>query len=177
MTAARYTLAILLGGLWGNIALSADTGNDSSLPNDIQGLKQDVLQLNKELTVLENELLYPSSQSALFVSIDLGSTVRIVDINLVLDGRNVGYHFYTDQEFAALTKGGLHRLFNGNLITGKHELKTVITGYDPKGKSFQRVVAYNFVKGGDRKFVELRISDDANKSQPEFQFRDWDVKQ
>lgn len=177
MTAARLSLAILLGGLCGNFALAADTGNDSSLPTDIQTLKQDVLQLNKELTVLENELLYPSTQSALYVSLEVGSTVRVVDINIALDGRNVGYHFYTEAEFSALTKGGLQRLFNGNLITGKHEFKVVITGYDPKGKSFQRVANYSFVKGGDRKYVELRISDDANKSQPEFQFRDWDVKQ
>lgn len=177
MTAARITLAIILGGLCFSYAQAEDKAATSSLPSDLQSLKQDVLELNKELSQLENELLYPSSQSALYVSLEVGTTVRLIDINVTMDGKNVAYHYYTEQEYSALTKGGMHRIYNGNISTGKHDLKTVITGYDPKGKSFQRVVNYAFVKGGDRKFVELHISDDANKSQAEFQFHDWDIKQ
>ncbi len=147
----------------------------SSVPSDLQNLKESVLDLNKQLTQLEDELLYPSSESALFVSIEVGSTVRLVDINVLLDGQHVAYHYYTPQEYAALTKGGMDRIFHGNISTGQHEIKAIVTGYDPLGKSFQRVMSYSFVKGQDRKFIELRLSDDANKSQAEFEFHDWDI--
>ncbi len=174
MTANRFLLALVLGA-WMHSALAEDlTG--SSVPSDLQTLKENVLDLNQQLTQLEDELLYPSSESALYISIEVGSTVRLVDINVLLDGQHVAYHFYTPQEYAALTKGGMDRIFNGNISTGSHEIKAIITGYDPLGKSFQRVMSYQFVKGRERKFIELHISDDANKSQAEFIFHDWGIK-
>ena len=41
--------------------------------DDIQSLKQEVIALNRELFILEEELLYPSStQVAVFLSLDVG---------------------------------------------------------------------------------------------------------
>ena len=105
-------------------AVAAEEG----LSRQIQELKQGVLNLNRDLTVLEGELLYPSSHTAVLVSVDVGSPIRLVDVNLTLDGKHVGYHFYTEQEFAALSKGGIHRLFEGNITSGKHTLEATITG-------------------------------------------------
>lgn len=140
---------------------------------DLQALKQSVLDVNKELTTLEQQLLYPSTQVAMFLSIDVGTPIRLVDINLVLDNKNVGYHFYTDQEFQALTKGGISRLFTGNVTSGEHTLRATITGYDPQGKDYQRSTAYKFVKGAGRKMIELKVVDDVETRQHKFEFKEW----
>lgn len=150
-------------------AVAAEEG----LSRQIQELKQGVLNLNRDLTVLERELLYPSSHTAVLVSVDVGSPIRLVDVNLTLDGKHVGYHFYTEQEFAALSKGGIHRLFEGNITSGKHTLEATITGYDPAGKDYQKTASYTFTKGPGRKMIELRAVDDLASKQHRFEFREW----
>lgn len=146
---------------------------DEGLSRQIQNLKHGVLELNRDLTLLERELLYPSSQAAIFVSVDVGSPIRLVDVNLMLDGKHVGYHFYTEQEFAALSKGGIHRLYDGNITSGSHTLEATITGYDPSGKDYQKSTSYSFTKGPGRKMIELRVLDNLDTRQHRFEFREW----
>ncbi|MFZ5756682.1 MAG: hypothetical protein ACOY3X_07240 [Pseudomonadota bacterium] len=153
--------------------VSAGTHAADAASRDLQALKQSVLDVNKELTSLEQQLLYPSTQVAMFLSIDVGTPIRLVDINLVLDNKNVGYHFYTDQEFQALTKGGISRLYTGNVTSGEHTLRATITGYDPQGKDYQRSTAYKFVKGAGRKMIELKVVDDVETRQHKFEFKEW----
>lgn len=140
---------------------------------DLQVLKQNVLDLNRELTTLEQQLLYPSTQMSFFLSIDVGTPIRLVDINLMLDNKNVGYHFYSEQEFQALTKGGIHRLYTGNVTSGEHTLRATITGYDPQGKNYQKTTAYKFVKEAGRKMIELKVMDDVETRQHKFAFKEW----
>lgn len=146
----------------------------SSAARDLQSLKQGVLDINRELTALEQQLLYPSTQASMFLSIDVGTPIRLIDVNLQIDGKNVAYHFYTDQEFQALTKGGIHRLHTGNLTSGEHTLKATITGYDPQGKDYQRTTAYKFTKTAGRKMIELKVVDDTEARQHKFEFKEWD---
>lgn len=149
---------------------------EASLPADLSNLKMDILTLNREITQLEKELLFPSSETAVLVSVDVGSGVRLVDVNLSLDDKNVGYHFYSDQEFAALTKGGINRLYGGNIPSGQHVLKATLTGYDASGKDFQRTVSFNFTKGPARKVIELQAGDNASRTQSEFRFKEWEAQ-
>ncbi|WP_238582950.1 hypothetical protein [Isoalcanivorax pacificus] len=147
---------------------------DEGLSQRIQTLKQGVLDLNRDLTLLEEELLYPSSQAAFFLSVDVGTPIRLVDVNLTLNGQHVGYHFYTDAEFDALTKGGIQRLYTGNIQSGRNVLEATITGYDPRGKDYQKTTSYTFDKGPGRKLIELRVVDDLDAMQHRFEFREWD---
>lgn len=149
---------------------------EASLPADLSNLKMDVLTLNREISQLENEMLFPSSEAAVLVSVDAGAGIRLVDINLALDDKNAGYHFYSDQEFAALSKGGIHRLYAGNITSGAHVLKATITGYDAQGKEFQRTIPLNFTKGPQRKVIELKAGDDATRSQADFHFKEWETQ-
>lgn len=155
------------------VACPALAGAADAASRDLQNLKQNVLDLNKELTTLEQQLLYPSTQVAIFLSIDVGTPIRLVDVNLQIDNKNVGYHLYTDQEFQALTKGGVSRLYTGNLPSGEHTLRATITGYDPQGKDYQRSTAYKFVKAAGRKMVELKVVDDIETRQHKFEFKEW----
>ncbi len=146
----------------------------SNASRDLQALKQDVLQLNKELKSLEKELLYPSTQAAFFLSLDVGTPIRLVDVNLILDDQHIGYHFYEEQEFEALSKGAVHRLDDRNITSGKHILKAIITGYDPQGKDYQKTAHYEFVKNSGKKFIELHIVDSDDGAAHRFAFKEWE---
>lgn len=165
-----------LRGLLAGITLLLFTSGASAeagLSGKIQNLKMSVLELNRELTRLERELLWPSSEVAVLVSVDVGSPVRLVDVNLTLDGEHVGYHYYSDPEFQALTRGGIHRLFDGHVTSGRHVLEATITGY-AGGKDYQKSTRYEFVKGPGRKMIELKVGDDHASGQHKFSFREWD---
>ena len=155
-------------------ASGATTLGAEPLSQRIEQLRREVLDLDRDLTLLEEELLYPSSQTALFLSVDVGTPIRLVDINLTLNGQHVCYHFYSDQEFEALTQGGIQRLYTGNLRSGRNQLEAVITGYDPRGKDYQRSASYTFEKGPGRKWIELRVVDDLDAMQHRFEFHEWD---
>lgn len=150
---------------------------ESSVPADLQDLKSDILNLNREITQLESELLYPSSSAAILIGVNAGSRIRLVDINLSVDDQHVGYHAYSEQETAALGKGGLHRVFMGNFTSGQHTLKAVINGYDAKGKDFQRVVTFNFAKGSLRKILQIKAAEDPSGALPAvFNFNEWESR-
>lgn len=168
-TSRRLLPGILLA-LLSTSLFASDTG----LSRQIQTFKQGVLDLNRDLSMLERELLYASSESAIYVSVDIGTPTRLVDVNLTIDGKHVGYHFYSDQEFTALSNGGIHRIFYGNLASGQRTLQATITGYDAKGKDYQKVARHTFVKGAGRKMIELKVLDDLNTQQHRFEFHEWD---
>lgn len=152
------------------VALAQDEG----LSARIQSIKEGVLNLNRDLSLLEEELKYASSQASFYLSVDAGTPIRLVDVNLSLDGNHIGYHFYSEQEFQALSQGGIQRLYNGNIESGRHTLEATITGYNPDGKDFRRTTEYEFTKGPARKRIELRVLDDIDGQQHRFDFREWD---
>ena len=169
-----YCLAFLL--LTG-VARAADAPEppSASLDEDMQALKDEVLDLNRELFLLEEELLFPANtQIAVFVSMDVGEFFDLDSVQLRIDDKPVSSYLYTDREVTALHRGGVHRLFLGNLKTGEHELVAVFTGQGPHARDYRRGASLEFEKGIGAKFVELRISDRASKQQPEFLVREWE---
>ena len=103
-----------------------------SLDKDVQDLKKEVLDLNRDLFLLEEELLFPAnSQVAFFISMDVGEYFELDSINLKIDGKEVANYLYTEREVGALLRGGVHRVHMANLKTGDHELVAVFTGKGP----------------------------------------------
>ena len=153
-----------------------DTGGDSgefrSLDEDIQGLKQEVLALNRDLFILEEELLFPANtQLAVFVSMDVGTFFSLDSVQIKLDDKEVSNYLYTERESKALLHGGVHRIYLGNLRSGEHELIAIFTGKGTHDRNYRRATSVGFEKGVGAKFVELKISDRQNKLQPEFVVR------
>ena len=147
----------------------------ASIDRDVQALKQEVLALNRDLFMLEEELLFPANtQVAVFVSMDVGEFFALDAVSLQVNGREVANYLYTDREVEALLRGGVHRLYLGNLRAGEHELVAVFTGIGPHGREYRRGAELRFEKGIGAKFVELRITDVQRRLQPEFQIREWD---
>jgi hypothetical protein len=153
----------------------ASGGDFKSLDGDVQGLKKEVLDLNRDLFLLEEELLFPANtQVAVFVSLDVGTFFELDSVQLKLDNKEVANFLYTDREVEALNRGGVHRVFIGNLKTGKHELVAFFTGKGPHERDYKRGANLNFEKGVGAKYLELKISDRQSAQQPEFTIKEWE---
>lgn len=145
------------------------------LDQDIQSLKKEVLDLNRDLFLLEEELLFPAnSQVAFFVSLDVGEYFRLDSVTLTIDGKEVANYLYTEREIDALARGGVHRVHMANLKTGRHELVAVFTGEGPHTRDYRRGATVTVDKGIGAKYVELEITDRVTKQQPEFEIREWE---
>ena len=157
------------------VAATGEKQEFRSLDEDVQALKKEVLDLNRELFVLEEELLYPAStQVAVFVSMDVGDFFALDSITLKLDNKEVANYLYTEREAEALLKGGVHRVFIGNLKVGEHELVAFFTGKGPHVRDYRRGANVKIEKGVGAKYVELKVSDRAIKQQPEFLVKQWE---
>jgi hypothetical protein len=156
-------------------AHEAPAAGSGAIDQEVQALKDEVLDLNRELFMLEEELLSPANtQVAVFVSMDVGEYFALDSVQLTLDGKPVSKYLYTEREVAALYRGGVHRLYLGNLKGGEHELVAIFTGEGPHVRDYRRGATLKFEKGIGAKFVELAISDRQSKQQPEFLVREWE---
>ncbi|HEX7236274.1 MAG TPA: AraC family transcriptional regulator [Gammaproteobacteria bacterium] len=146
-----------------------------TLDEDVQDLKKQALDLNRDLFLLEEELLFPSNtQTAVFVSMDVGEFFGLDSVELKIDNKDVANYLYTERESEALLKGGVQRLFIGNLKAGEHELVAVFTGQGPHTRDYRRAASLMFEKGIGPKYIELTISDRETKQQPEFIVKEWE---
>lgn len=146
-----------------------------SMDEDVQSLKKEVLDLNRDLFLLEEELLFPAnSQVAFFISMDVGEYFALDSVNLKIDGKDVTNYLYTEREAKALLRGGVHRVHMENLKVGEHELVAVFTGEGPSTRDYRRGATLNFEKGIGAKYVELKITDRITKQQPEFEIKEWE---
>src|SRR5215471_6212933 len=154
---------------------AAGGGEFRALDADVQDLKKQVLDLNKDLFLLEEELLFPSNtQVAVFVSMDVGEFFGLDSVELKVDNKSVTNYLYTEREAGALVKGGVQRLYVGNLKAGQHELVAVFTGQGPHVRDYRRGASLKFEKGIGPKYIELTISDRETKMQPEFVVKEWE---
>ena len=146
-----------------------------SLDQDVQELKKEVLDLNRDLFLLEEELLFPAnSQVAFFISMDVGEYFALDSVSLQIDGKEVVNDLYTDREVDALLQGGVHRIHMANLKTGDHELIAIFTGQGPHTRDYRRGATVAIDKGIGAKYLELEITDRVKKQQPEFVIKEWE---
>ena len=130
------------------------------LDEQVQEIKTDVLSIAAQLDQLEEKLLYPSNtQVSLFVSMATGETFRLDAVEIQLDGQQVSHHIYTFKELEALQKGGVQRIYTGNLRTGAHDLKVSVIGKTVNDGNFQAAKNFTVVKGVGPKIVEISLAD------------------
>jgi len=152
--------------------------SSGSLDNRIQDVKSDVIKLNRDLLVLEEELLFPANtQVAVFVSMDVGKLFNLESLQVKLDDKIVTNYLYTPQEVAALHRGGVQRVHIGNLKAGEHEIVAFFTGQGPahgeQRRDYKRGTTVKFEKGTEPRYIELKIKDSTGKLQPEFEVKVW----
>jgi hypothetical protein len=137
------------------------------LDEQVQDIKKDVLAISAELNLLEEKLLYPSNTHiAFFVSVVPDAGFEPDSIQLSLDNKEVANYIYSFKEVQALQKGGVQRVFTGNVRTGDHDVKVSVKGKQGGGKKSD-TATYTVTKGIKPQFVEIRLSGSG------IEFRDW----
>jgi hypothetical protein len=155
---------------------AADAATDfQSLDAETQTLRKDVLDLNRELFLLEEELLFPTStQVAVYVSYDVGTFFALDAVKILVDDKEVASYLYTAREVDALQRGGVHRVWLGNLKVGRHVVTAFFNGKGPHDRDYRTGATLEVEKGVGAKYLELKISDRQQKLQPEFIVKQWD---
>ena len=147
----------------------------SKLDTQIQDIKKQVLEINRDLFVLEEELLYPSNtQFSVFLSVDSGNLFELDSVQIRIDDKIVANHLYTEREIQALRRGGVQRIYIGNIASGNHELVAYFVGQGPNKRDYRRGTTKTFDKSAEPLFMELKIIDNHLKEQPEFKVKIWE---
>lgn len=155
-------------------ASNTEAAKPEALDDRVQNVKIDVIKLNRDLLVLEEELLFPANtQVVLFLSMDVGKMFELDSVQVKIDDKLIASYLYTPLEVKALHRGGVQRLYLGNLRAGEHELVAFFTGGGPHTRDYKRGATIKFTKEAQAKYLELRIRDSSNKLQPEFDIKTW----
>jgi hypothetical protein len=165
---ALLTLCLLI------VVTPLQADQDPGLNREVQSIKQQVLELNRDLFILEEELLFPSNtRLSVYLSMDVGEFFALDAVKLSVDGEVVTHYLYTDRQLSALRRGGVQRLYMGNIKHGEHEIVAVFTGKGPKGRDYRRGTQLQIEKTSGGKNLELKIVDSTATRQPEFVVKEW----
>lgn len=160
-----------------SLSLIARAQDEAPLDQELEALKQETLSLNRDLLILEEELLYPaSSQVAVYLSMDLGEYFELDSVRVELDGQMVASELYTQEQIQALYRGGVQRLYIGNMKSGEHEISAFFTGRGPNGQDYKRAAKLALEKTQQPLVLELRIVDSTLKLQPVFDIKEWQLQ-
>ncbi len=139
--------------------IPSDQRQMRGLDEQIQEIKSDALRMSAELSQLEEKLLYPSgTQVAIFVALGKDDTMRLDAVRLQIDGQLVAHYIYSAKELKALRKGGVQRIYVGNVATGDHKLDVLVDGKLEDGADFSRTGQFTFRKEVKPKLVELTLA-------------------
>jgi hypothetical protein len=173
LSRALTTFSIILLAALSMSFLSANVAAEQSIQASAQKLKADVVELNRALFKLEEELLYPAdTQVALFLSLKTKNNFLLDSVEIKIDGRIATTYLYSESEIKALEKGGIQRLYMGNISSGPHKLSAVFNGQGANDHYFRKEKSFNFEKSNRSKFIEISLSD-SQKIEPEFKFTEW----
>ena len=157
----RTTLLLLLAAMpvGSVLAQELSTSEMQSLDGQVQEIKSDVLDIASELNTLEERLLYPSgTQVAVFVSIDEKEDFRLDAVEIEIDGEFATHHIYSFKELEALQKGGVQRIYTGNVATGAHEISVTMQGKLKNGNDFNETESFTFNKDVKPKPVGITLA-------------------
>lgn len=147
----------------------ASENSTQSIDADVQHIKKTVIELNRDLFILEEAILYPANTRInVFVSMDVGYLFQLDGVKLTIDDKQVASELYTEKQVDALSRGAIQRLYVGNLKKGSHNLVAVFTGRGPKGRDYRRAVDLQFDKDTDPTNIRINISDSTELHQPVF---------
>ena len=145
-----------------------------SISGGLQTLKSEVVSLNKDLRVMEETLLFPSSTKySVFVSLSSGQFFTLESVKLKLDGKLVATHICSESQRQALTRGGIQRLYVTNLNEGRHTATAFFTGLGPNGRAYKLAETLTFEKGPAGEYLELAVGDDGAAQEPVVRLKQW----
>jgi len=146
-----------------------ETQGTGKLDEEMEDVKKALIDLKRDLVILEEDLLFPaSSQVSVFLSMDVGEFFVLDAVTVKLNGKQVTHYLYTEKQVSALIRGGVQKLYVGNVKQGNNRVTAFFTGRGPQGRDFRRATSVDFEKGFEPTFIELAITDETADYQPEF---------
>lgn len=137
-------------------------------------LKKQVIKLNRDLFILEEDLLFPANtQFVVYLSLDTGKFFKPDSVKLKLNDELVAAHLYTPRQIKALQRGGMQRLHIGNLKSGEHEMTVILDGQGPDNRTYKNAASIVFEKGSDIASLEVRVQDHSENYQPSVEIVEW----
>src|SRR5215471_12859125 len=153
-----FALVLCLGSVHG-WAQQNDQRQMRGLDEQVQEIKSDVLSIAAELSQLEEKLIYPSgTQVAIFIALAKGDQMRLDAVRLQIDGHLVAHYIYSFKELDALRKGGVQRIYVGNVTSGDHQLEVLVDGKLEGGADFSHTERFTFRKEEKPKLVGLTVA-------------------
>lgn len=169
VVATLFTSAMLSAQSANDANAVAASGSPSELAQEIETLRQAMVNLNRDLFILEEDLLFPSStQVAVFLSMDVGEYFALDSVEIAINDDTRTQYLYTERQVNALYRGGVQRLYLGNIGQGEHELTAFFIGIGPHGREYKRAVSLKFEKTDEPVALELSVVDSTAKQQPLF---------
>lgn len=171
---AIFVLGLLcLLGTTPSRAEGTDREQMKGLDEQVQEIKSDVLGIAAELGQLEEKLIYPSdTQVAVFVAMNPKDTLRLDAVRVQIDGQLVAHYIYSFKELDALRRGGVQRLYVGNLATGEHRIDVQVDGKAAGGADYSRTEQFGFNKSIGPKLVGLTVSG-PESGRPAIELGNW----
>jgi hypothetical protein len=143
------------------------------LDEQVQEVKSNVLSIASELNQLEEKLIYPSdSHLAVFVSLRQGDTLSLDAVHLAIDGHLATDYIYSFKELAALGRGGVQRIYSGNIATGAHDIEVTLIGKLANGKDYTVTEHFPFTKEIKPKLIGVMLAG-PDAPQPGIHLGDW----
>ena len=151
---------LVLAPVASTVAQDLSRADLRSLDGQVQEIKSDVLNIASELNNLEERLLYPSNtQMSVFVEIAPEEEFRLDAVQITINGDLATHHIYSFKELEALQKGGVQRIYTGNITTGEHQMDVIVSGKLKSGKDFSESGSFTFAKGIKPKALGVTSSD------------------
>lgn len=171
-SSGKLVLALALG-----LVLAAGpvrAGETAALDREIAELKAEVASLSQTLFDLEESVLYPAdTQVVVFLALKDKEGLELESVEVYLDGSPVSSHLYSNRERESLRKGGVQRLYTGNLPHGSHELKAVLTARSANESFIRREVRYQFRKRPGEARIQMTLDAAAPDYEPVVSFQEW----
>jgi hypothetical protein len=168
-----WTLALVLAWAAPLAALDGDRKQMKGLDEQVQEVKSDVLGISAELSRLEEKLLYPSNtQVAVFIALEPQDPTRLDAVQIQIDGQPVAHYIYSFKELDALRKGGVQRVYTGNVTTGEHRIEIAVSGKLQSGGDYNQSGSFSFRKGVEPKLVGVRLAG-PESGKPAIEIGDW----
>ncbi len=181
-TRQGFLLGLLTCGLvllgWASAASASDEGGQNPsftrIDREVQAIKREMLDINRDLSALEGELLYPP-EHRLTVFLSLGSdTLMDIDaLKIDLNGNPLVHRTYSDAEMKALRKGGVHKAYIGSIEKGEHVLRAQLSGTGRRDQLFDIVNSARFTKLQGTRYVELLVSESTLRGVPRLTIQSW----
>lgn len=162
---------VIVGMLASTSVFSADF---SELDSRVSAIKQDVIDLGKDMRIFERVAIYPDDKRvSIFLTLDVGKFFLLKSFKIKIDDAMVISRAFHHHETQGLGNGAAVRVYVGNIEEGDHKILAFFEGDGPRDRQYKRAVKYTFTKKNDPVFIEMRASDSEKRLQPEFLVREW----